>query len=81
MGPVGPSRKFAVSMIICICNRLSESAIRQAAGAGAVSIDHVFEHCGGQVNCGKCLDFMEEILDNAGGSLGAMAGITGVPAE
>ena len=68
-------------MIICICNRLSESAIRQAAGAGASSIDHVFEHCGGSVNCGKCLDFMEEILENAGGSLASMSGITGVPAE
>ena len=68
-------------MIICICNRLSESAIRQAAGAGAVSIEHVFEHCGGSVNCGKCLDFMEEILDNASGSLASMSGITGVLAE
>ena len=81
LGLFGPSREFSVFMIVCICNRLSESAIRQAAGAGAVSIDHVFEQCGGQVNCGKCLDFMEEILDSAGSSLGAMAGIAGVPAE
>jgi len=68
-------------MIICICNRLSESAIRQAASAGAASIEHVFEHCGGSVNCGKCLDFMEEILDNNAPRLSSMGSGVGMPAE
>ncbi len=68
-------------MIVCICNRLSERAIRQAAGAGAVSIDHVFEQCGASVNCGKCLDFMEEILDNNAPGLSSMGSGAGMPAE
>ena len=68
-------------MIICICNRLSEGAVRNAAGAGAVSPDHVFEHCGGQVNCGKCLDFMEEILDAAQDVVEPMGSFAAVPAE
>lgn len=68
-------------MIICICNRLSESAIRQAAGAGAASIEHVFEHCGASVNCGKCLDFMEEILDNNAPALASMGHGAGMPGE
>ncbi len=68
-------------MIICICNRLSERTIRQAVDAGASCSDHVFEHCGSQVNCGKCLDFMDEIVDSANGGLGAMPGAAGIAAE
>lgn len=68
-------------MIVCICNRLSEKTIRQAAGAGARSTEHVFEHCGSAVNCGKCLDFMEEIIDHHHGSMAPMASPAAVPAE
>ncbi|MBN9534119.1 MAG: (2Fe-2S)-binding protein [Alphaproteobacteria bacterium] len=50
-------------MIVCVCNRLKESSVRNAARAGAASADEVYTHCGVERNCGRCQDEIELILD------------------
>jgi bacterioferritin-associated ferredoxin len=50
-------------MIVCICNRLTESDVRQAARAGAATPDAAYACHGGEVQCGCCLDYAQEVID------------------
>ena len=49
-------------MIVCVCNRLTESDVRQAARAGAVTPEASYACHGCEVQCGCCLDYAEEII-------------------
>ena len=50
-------------MIVCICNRLTESEVRNAARSGAGTPEAAYERRGCQVQCGCCLDYAREIID------------------
>lgn len=49
-------------MMICICRRLNETAVREAVRAGAHCPDTVQAHHGCQFNCGKCKPAMAEVV-------------------
>ncbi|MEO0816830.1 MAG: (2Fe-2S)-binding protein [Pseudomonadota bacterium] len=49
-------------MIICVCRRLNEEAVREAVRAGAGSPKAVQAHHGCQFNCGKCKPAMADIV-------------------
>lgn len=49
-------------MIICVCRRLNEKAVREAVRAGAGSPKAVQAHHGCQFNCGKCKTAMAEVV-------------------
>ncbi len=49
-------------MIICVCCRLNEKAVREAVRAGAGTAKAVQAHHGCQFNCGKCKPAMTEIV-------------------
>ncbi len=52
-------------MIICVCNRISDRDIRDAAQAGATCCAQVFGGQGVKPQCGSCVEAMGEILDEA----------------
>ena len=50
-------------MIVCICNRLTECDVREAARAGAPNGTKAYAFHGCEPQCGCCLDFAQEISD------------------
>ena len=54
-------------MIVCVCNRLTESEVRNAARAGASTPDAAFACLGCEPVCGCCLDYAQEIIEEERG--------------
>ena len=50
-------------MIVCVCNRLTETEVRSAARAGAATPDAAYAHLRCEPQCGCCLDYAQEIID------------------
>ena len=55
-------------MIVCICNRLTESDVRQAARVGASTPEAAYACHGGEVQCGCCLDYALEVIEEERGA-------------
>lgn len=51
-------------MIVCVCNRITEKEVRSAACAGASSPEKAYACVGCEVQCGCCLDFAQEVIDD-----------------
>ena len=54
-------------MFVCICNRITESEVRKAARCGATTPDAVYACHGCEVQCGCCLDYAQEVIDEERG--------------
>lgn len=52
-------------MYICLCNRFRDAELETAVEKGARSAAEVFEALGVQPQCGGCLDFAEEMVEQA----------------
>jgi bacterioferritin-associated ferredoxin len=50
-------------MIVCICNRITEESVRQAARAGAPTAESAYAHLGFEPQCRSCLSYAQEIID------------------
>jgi bacterioferritin-associated ferredoxin len=50
-------------MILCICNALTEDEVRKAARAGAPSPQTAYAHLGCEPQCGTCLCYAQELID------------------
>jgi bacterioferritin-associated ferredoxin len=50
-------------MIVCVCNRLTESEVRDAARDGAATPEAAFASLGCEPQCCCCLDYAQEIID------------------
>jgi bacterioferritin-associated ferredoxin len=50
-------------MIVCVCNRLTEDEVRDAAATGARSPEQAYACLGCEVQCGCCLDYAQEVVD------------------
>jgi bacterioferritin-associated ferredoxin len=50
-------------MIVCVCNRITESEVRMAARGGACTPEAAYACHGCDVQCGCCLDFAQEVID------------------
>ena len=53
-------------MIVCVCNRITESEVRKAARCGATTAEAAYDCHGCGVQCGCCLDYAQEIIDEEG---------------
>lgn len=49
-------------MVVCICNAIRESDVRQAARLGAQCPRSAYEALGRRPRCGQCLTFAREII-------------------
>jgi bacterioferritin-associated ferredoxin len=51
-------------MIVCVCNRLTEDEVRDAAAKGARTPERAYDCLGCEVQCGCCLDYAQETIDD-----------------
>ena len=49
-------------MIVCVCNAIRESDVRQAARAGASCPTTAYRARGAKPRCGQCFAFAREII-------------------
>lgn len=54
-------------MIVCICNRITEKDVRALARAGAQTPEQAYACLGCEVQCGCCLDYAQQVIDNERG--------------
>ena len=50
-------------MIVCVCNRISEKEVREAARKGARTAEAAYATLGCEPQCGCCLDYAQELID------------------
>jgi bacterioferritin-associated ferredoxin len=51
-------------MIVCICNAIRETEIRQCARAGLCDVDQIYQTLGCQTKCRQCVPFAREIVES-----------------
>ena len=54
-------------MIVCVCNRLTETEVRKAARSGAATPEAAYARLDCEPHCGCCLDYAQEIIDEERG--------------
>jgi len=59
-------------MYVCNCNAIRENDARKAIRSGARTAKAVFNYCGSQAKCAKCVCDIREMIDESDASL-AMA--------
>jgi bacterioferritin-associated ferredoxin len=57
-------------MYVCICNAVTDSAIRTAVSEGASSLCDLSARTGCSTQCGRCVNTAREVLDAALAELG-----------
>ena len=50
-------------MYVCICNGHRERDIREAAKTGLRAVRDVYRHLGKPPQCGRCLTFAAQVID------------------
>jgi bacterioferritin-associated ferredoxin len=50
-------------MIVCVCNAITEAEVREAAQRGARSPEAAYATLDCEPQCGCCLDYAQEIID------------------
>jgi bacterioferritin-associated ferredoxin len=50
-------------MIVCVCNRITEAEVREAAHKGARTPEAAYETLGCEPQCGCCLHYAQDIID------------------
>jgi len=50
-------------MIVCVCNAITETEVREAARAGAACPDQAYARLGCEPHCGCCLDYAQDLID------------------
>ncbi len=50
-------------MVVCICNAIRESDVRDAARKGAACPRTAYEAMGRRPRCGQCLPFARSIIE------------------
>ena len=66
-------------MYVCICNAVTDSAIREAVAEGATSFYEVSFRTGCGTQCGSCVDQAREVIDQARVRSSAPAPLPGIP--
>jgi len=51
-------------MIICVCNRLNDSKVREAIASGATCPERVYAYHGVKKVCGTCQEKIVELVRN-----------------
>ena len=51
------------TMIVCVCNNISDREIRQAADLGISSVAELHRELGVGTMCGKCVSYAREVLN------------------
>ena len=54
-------------MYICLCNAVTEGAVRECAKNGVCSLEHLEAELGVGAGCGRCRDFAADVLRDVHG--------------
>jgi bacterioferritin-associated ferredoxin len=54
-------------MIVCVCNRITEQEVRDLARAGARTPEAAYQALGCEPQCGCCLDYAQELIEEERG--------------
>ena len=54
-------------MIVCVCNAITEKEVREAARKGSATPEAAYATYDCEVQCGCCLDYAQEIIDEERG--------------
>ncbi len=54
-------------MIVCVCNAITEQELRDLARAGARAPETAYAALGHEPQCGTCLCYAQEIIDEVRG--------------
>lgn len=49
-------------MVVCVCNAIRESDVREAAREGAISACQAYRALGRQPKCGQCVPYARAII-------------------
>ncbi len=60
-------------MIVCICRNINQARVLKAIEGGVSRPDEVHGACGTEVNCGSCLDAIEDMIGGCQFALGQAA--------
>ena len=52
-------------MYVCLCNALTDRDLRLPMASGVPSVSMVYQACGCQPQCGKCVPFVRQMLREA----------------
>jgi bacterioferritin-associated ferredoxin len=61
----GANSRWVLAMYVCICNAVTDRAIREAASRGVSTLDELTLRTGCASGCGSCADLAQEILVEA----------------
>ena len=61
-------------MYICICNAVTEKAVRECARNGVGSVDELTLELGVGAGCGRCRECASDVLRDVQGELNALSG-------
>lgn len=50
-------------MVVCVCNAIRESQVRDAARSGSMTACQAYRTLGRQPKCGQCVPFARAIID------------------
>jgi bacterioferritin-associated ferredoxin len=59
-------------MYVCLCNRVTDRQIREAARNGCRRLDDLRGRLGVAACCGSCADMAEELLEESGTDSGTL---------
>ena len=65
-------------MYICICNAVTEKAVRECAGNGACSVEQLTAELGLGAGCGRCRECANALLQDVQGEGCAALSAAGV---
>jgi len=51
-------------MILCVCNAITESEVRDLARAGARTPEQAYAALGHEPQCGSCLCYAQRLMDD-----------------
>lgn len=57
-------RKVESLMVVCICNSIRESEVRDAVRKGATCARSAYAHLGRRPRCGQCLPFARQVVES-----------------
>ncbi len=60
-------------MYICLCNAITEKAVRDCAQNGACSLEQLSSELGVGTGCGRCCECAKEVLRDVHGIEGALS--------
>jgi bacterioferritin-associated ferredoxin len=63
-------------LYVCICNAVTEKAVRDCVAGGCCSLDELAMELGVGAGCGRCRDCAGDVLREAQTQLPSLSGVT-----